>query len=231
MAEITDLRAVAEIAQGYVGFSDQFLTENLGRPYNVQEMLQFSETAIATLLASAYTNFREHLGKDAAEIWLKKTLSMAGSTTRLMGADALLRFEVHIKDMPNKLHQRPMPAKQETPPPASEPVICSCALGAGGECPTCITALSETFRGTFKFMHQMAEAGKKLQTLCKVCHAGQTDRALAGIVKDLTAIQVPKEQQDAFRQEMFALLHQIAGANGAVAIPLTEKAWKEAVKA
>ena len=120
MAEISDLRAVAEIAQGYVGFSDQFLTENLGRPYNVQEMLQFSETATATLLASAYANFREHLGKDAAEAWLKKTLSMAASTTRRMGADALLRFEVHIKDMPNNL-QKLASAKQETPAAAPVP--------------------------------------------------------------------------------------------------------------
>ena len=106
MAEITNLRAISEIAQGYIAFSDQFLTENIGRPYNIQELAQFSETAGAAILASAYANFREHLGKEAAQAWLEKTLSVAAATVRLMGADALLKFEVHIKDMPNKLHQR-----------------------------------------------------------------------------------------------------------------------------
>lgn len=234
MAEIVDLRAISEIAQGYVAFSDQFLADNLGRPYNIQEIAQFSETAAATLLASAYANFRDHLGKEAAEAWLKKTLSVAASTVRLMGADALLRFEVHIKDMPNKLHQRPPQAKPETPAvPAAPPEAptCKCTLDETGACRSCIPILGHTFKGSVQFMRHMADAGKKMQTICRVCQTTQTDRALATIVPDIASIDVPKEQQEGFHQEITALFHQIAGSQGATAIPLTEKAWKDAVKA
>lgn len=228
MAEIVDLRVISEIAQGYVSFSDQFLTENLGRSYNVQEIAQFSETACAALLASAYTNFREHLGKEAAEAWLKKTLSVAASTVRLMGGDALLRFEVHIKDMPNKLHQR---APKSKPEPTAESAACKCTIDESGGCSTCIPVLRDTFKGSFQFMRHMTEAGKKMQTMCKVCQTSQTDRALAAIVPDVVSIEVPKEHREGFNQEILALFYQIAGAHGATAIPLTEKAWKEAVKA
>lgn len=230
MAEIVDLRAVSEIAQGYVSLSDQFLAENLGRPYNIQEIAQFSETAAAALLASAYTNFREHLGKEAAEAWLKKTLSVAASTVRLMGADALLRFEVHIKDMPNKLHQRPAQAKQE-PAPVPETPVCKCELDQAGACAVCIPVLGNAFKGTFQFMRHMAETGRKMQSICKVCPTTQTDRALATIVPEVASIDVPKEQREGFNQEMLALFHQIAGSHGATSIPITEKAWKEAIKA
>lgn len=231
MAEIVDLRAISEIAQGYVALSDQFLADNLGRPYNIQEIAQFSETAAATLFASAYANFRDHLGKEAAEAWLKKTLSVAASTVRLMGADALIRFEVHIKDMPNKLHQRPAQAKAEPPPAAPEAPTCKCTLDEAGACSACIPILGHTFKGSVQFMRHMADAGKKMQTICRVCQTTQTDRALATIVPDIATIDVPKEHREGFNQEIIALFHQIAGGQGATAIPITEKAWKDAVKA
>lgn len=231
MAETVDLRVVSEIAQGYVALADQFLADNLRRPYNIQEIAQFSESAAAALLASAYVNFREHLGKEAAEAWLKKTLTTAAAAVRLMGADALVRFEVHIKDMPNKLHQRPAQAKAEPPPPAPEPPTCKCSLDEAGACSTCIPILGHTFKGSFQFMRHMTEAGKKMQTLCKVCQTSQTDRALATIVPEVATIEVPKEHREGFNQEIVALFHQIAGSHGATAIPITEQAWKDAVKA
>ncbi len=227
MPEIADLRAVTQIAQGYVALSDEFLANNLGRPYNIQEISQFSETAAATLLASAYANFREHVGKEAAEAWLKKTLSVAASSVRLMGADALLRFEVHIKDMPNKLHQRAAAPKQEAP--ALEPPVCKCKLEADGACGTCIPILSNTFKGSFQFMRHMADAGKKMQAMCSMCHTSQTDRALATIIPEAATMEVPSEHKEAFQAEILALFHQIAGSNGVTAIPITEKAWKDAI--
>lgn len=230
MAEITDLRAISEIAQGYVAFSDQFLSENLGRPYNIQELAQFSETAGAAILASAYANFREHLGKEAAQAWLEKTLSVAAATVRLMGADALLKFEVHIKDMPNKLHQR-----AEKPTPPSEPVPqaasaqapnCSCTIAADGSCATCIPVLADVLKGTFKFMRHMMESGKKAQALCRICQGSQTDRALATVVPDAIGLEGPHGK--ATNEEISAIFHQMAGQ---VPIPLTDKALKEALKA
>lgn len=239
MAETADLRALVQIGQQYVGICDQFLGEQLGRPYTLPELSQFAETAISTLMASAYANFREALGKEAAEAWLKKTLSMAASTTRLLGADALLRFEVHIKDMPNKLHQQ----RQEAQAAAAEaqaqaqaqvPVPtapkCSCSLAEDGSCPTCIPILSEILKGTFTLIRHMAASAKKAQAICPGCHAPQTDLALVTVIPEALEIEAPNDQKEAFHQEILGMFHQIAAAHGATAIPLTEKAWKEAVK-
>lgn len=228
-AETADLRVAAQIGQQYIGICDQFLTEQLGRQYTVPELTQFAETAVATLLASAYTNFREILGKEGAEAWLKKTLAIGASSVRLMGADALLRFEVHVKEMPNKLakQRQEMQASPETKPQAPK---CECAISADGSCPVCVGLLSGMFKGTFQLMRHMAESAKKSEGICRQCQIAQTDRALVTIIPEALAIEVPPDQKEGFRQEMLALFHQIAGSSGAQAIPLTEQAWKEAVK-
>ena len=106
-----------------------------------------------------------------------------------------------------------------------------CALDQTGACATCIPILGHTFKGTFQFMRHMADAGKKMQAICKVCQTSQTDRALATIVPEVATIEVPKEHREGFNQEIVALFHQIAGSHGATAIPITEQAWKDAVKA
>lgn len=233
MAETADLRVTVQIGQQYVAICDQFLTEQLGRPYTLPEISQFAETSIATLLASAYTNFREAMGKDAAEAWLKKTLAVGASTARLLGADALLRFEVHIKDMPNKLHQQRQEMKSQPQPaaeaPAPEPK-CTCQL-TDGSCAPCSEVLSNIFKGTFIFMRKMGDAVKKGQEICQACHQSQTDRALASIVPQALSLEVPAENKEAFQQEILAVLHQMGAAHGAHAIPLTEKAFQDAVKA
>jgi hypothetical protein len=225
MAETSDLRVVAQIGQQYVGICDQFLGENLGRPYTLPELSQFAETAVSTLMASAYSNFREALGKEAAEAWLKKTLSMAASTVRLMGADVLLRFEVHIKDMPNKLHkQLQEQAAIEAPAPAPAApaaATCGCPIATDGSCPTCIPILADVMKGTFALIRHVADSGKKAQALCQGCKIAQTDRALVTVVPDAMGIEGPNGK--ASNEEILAIFHQIAG----MPIPLTEKTLKE----
>jgi len=228
-----------EIGQQYVALSDQFLTEQLGRQYNVQELSQFAETAIATLLASAYTNFREALGKEAAEAWLKKTLGLCTANVRLMGADAFVKFDISIKDMPNTLHKQRQAMqvheqhvheeeKQEPPAAAVEPSEkCSCRLNDGA-CFSCIRTLSGAYKGTFQFMKQMAESTKKTEEMCQICRVTQTDRALVSVIPEALSIKVPEDRRTAFHQEVRVILHQLAGSNGAREIPLTEQAWKEA---
>jgi len=227
MAETSDLRVVAQIGQQYVGICDQFLGENLGRPYTLPELSQFAETAVSTLMASAYSNFREALGKEAAEAWLKKTLTMAASTVRLMGADALLRFEVHIKDMPNKLHKpQPVVATEAPAPAPAVPAApkCECPITKDGSCPTCIPILADVMKGTFALIRHVADSGKKAQTLCHGCQIAQTDRALVTVVPDAMGIEGPNGK--ASNEEILAIFHQIAG----MPIPLTEKALKEATR-
>lgn len=232
MAETaSDLRVVAQIGQQYVGICDQFLAEQLGRPYTLPELTQFAETAVATLLASAYANFRDALGKEEAEAWLKKTLAVGASTVRLLGAEALLRFEVHIKDMPNKLaKQRQEMQAQAAAAPALEaaPALakCDCAISPDGSCPACVEVLSTIYRGSFVFMRRMKEAGKKIQEICQACHATQTDRALSMIIPEAVEAGISED-----KREILTALHQIALQNGAKEIPMTEKAWNETVKA
>lgn len=231
MAE-ADLQLVKQIGQQYVGLCDQFLTEQLGRPYTMPEIIQFAETSISTLLASAYANFRESLGKEVSEAWLNKTLAVTAATVRQVGADALVRFEVHIKDAPNKLHKQrqEMQAQPAPAPKVSEAPKCACTLDKEGACAECITALSEGFRNTFQFMQKMAEFGKKNENLCLQCRATQTDRALVTIIPDALAVKVPDDQKEMGHQQIFSVLHQIAASHGATTMPLTEKAWKDAVK-
>jgi hypothetical protein len=227
MAETADLRLVAEIGQQYVGICDQFLSEHLGRQYTILELTQFAETAISTLMASAYANFREALGKEAAEAWLKKTLTMAASTTRYLGADALLRFEVHIKDMPNKLHKQRQeaPAAASTPPPSPTPGKCSCRIEADGSCPTCIPVLADVLKSTFRLIRNMTDAGNRIQALCQVCQSGQTDHALVTVVPDAVGMEGPNGKVS--DEDILAIFHQVSGHTP---IPLAEKALKEAAK-
>lgn len=232
MAETSsDLRVVAQIGQQYVGICDQFLAEQLGRPYTLPELTQFAETAVSTLLASAYTNFREALGKEGAEAWLRKTLSIGASTCRLLGAEALLKFDVTIKDMPNKLAKQRQ-EMQANPQPAAptEAAKCSCTLSPDGSCAVCIEGLSEVFKSTFAFMRKMAEFSKKNENMCIPCRSTQTDLALVTIVPDALAIPVPEDAKEGAQQQILGLLHQIAGSHGAAAIPLTDKAFQEAIK-
>lgn len=233
MGEVFQPQRTAEIGQQFVGISDQFLTEQLGRAYTLPEIVQFAETAVATLIASAYTNFREAIGKDGAEAWVKKTLAVAASSVRLMGADALLKFEVHIKDMPNSLPKH----RQEAQAPAKEAPVqetpkCKCKLFADGSCPLCVEKLAAIMSGTFKLMRDVSDNTRRLAEQCRVCNVTQTDRALVKLIPDLLTMKegVSKENHQAFDQEMLAALHQLGSMAGAQQIPLTEKAWKEAIE-
>jgi hypothetical protein len=233
MAEVSsDLRLVTQIGQQYVGICDQFLTEQLGRAYTLPELTQFAETAIATLMASAYTNFREVLGKDQAEAWLKKTLQVGASTIRLLGADALVRFEVNIKDMANNLaKQRQEMRAQATaaatgtsaaPAPAPK---CACALNPDGSCPSCLDVVIGMHKSTFIFMREVKLASDNCQKICQVCTVSQTDIALSRVIPEAMASGMTKNPA-----EMLDAMHGIAQRCGVKEIPITEKALQEMVK-
>lgn len=220
---------IAQLGQHLTELAPQFLLEQLGREYTAPELLQFTESAAATLLAWSYVSFRQALGKEAAEVWLKKVLSLATSSVRLMGGDALLKFDVQIKDMPNKIKKDIQALEPQAPPPAPK---CTCKLFADGSCPICIGKLSDLMKGTFKLMRDIGEFGKRIAESCQVCTTTQTDRALVKMVPDLVQMRdnIPEENREAFDQEALASLHQLASMAGAHEIPLSEKAWMEAIE-
>ncbi len=222
-----DLRLIAEIGQQYVGICDQFLAEQLGRPYTVPELVQFAETAVGTLLASAYVNFREVMGKESAEAWLKKTLSQGAAVVRNMGSDAMLRFEVHVKEMPNKLHkQRQEMQTQAATAPPPEPPKCICEVKADGSCPACVEVLASMHKTNFVFMKQRGETARKVQDLCPACILSQTDRALSSVVPEALQAGISEDRND-----ILIAMRGIALQFGVKDTPATEKALKETVKA
>lgn len=223
--------AAHQIAEQYVGISDQFLTDGLGRSYTIGEVAQFTQSTIALLLASAYANLREHTGKEESEAWLKRTLSVAAANVRIMGADALLKFDVSIKDMPNTLHARKMQEAAVSGPQVEIKSQCTCLL-EDGACAVCRTQLTDLFRYTFQFMMKMGEKAEKTRTMCQVCMTSQTDRALSDLVPEMAKMKemVPPDNQELFEQQIFALFNQIAQSHGAREIPFTQKAWEAATK-
>lgn len=228
MGEIFNPQRIAEIGQEFVGFADQFLAEKLGRLPSVQETAQFGETALATLLASAYVGLSGAMGKDLGEAWIRKTMAVSASFVRRMGADVLLKFDVHIKDMPNHLNKK----SPEAPPTAPEAPICKCKLFSDGSCPLCVEKLASVMKATFKLIREVGDQTKLMAGQCQVCNVTQTDRALVRLVPDVLGMKedVQEENHEAFHQEALAALHQLGGMAGAREIPLTEKAWKEAIE-
>lgn len=229
MANQISGQQVAQLGHDFAALSPQFLMEQIERQYTAPELLQFTESAASSFMALYYVNFRNAFGKEAAEAWIKKVLSLCSSSVRVMGGEALLKFDVQIKEMPNKLKKDVQIVEPQELP--KEPK-CACKLFADGSCPICIGKLSSVLKGTFKLMRDIGQYGKRLIESCPICAVTQTDRALVKMVPDLLEMKknIPDENKEAFDQEALASLHQLGSMAGAMEIPLTEKAWLDAVQ-
>lgn len=101
-----------EVGAKFVEISESVLRANLGREPEPAELGAMAEQMISELLSGGYLLIREKgAGAQEAESWLRKTLAMAAASVRMRGSEALIKIDVTIRDLPNKM-PRPDPARQ-----------------------------------------------------------------------------------------------------------------------
>lgn len=106
-----------ELGAKLVELSEGLLEENLRREPQPAELGAMAEQMISELLSGGYLLIREKgEGAEAAEAWFRKTLAMAAASVRMRGSEALIKIDVTIRDLPNKM-PRPDPARQEKKDP------------------------------------------------------------------------------------------------------------------
>lgn len=214
-----------DVAHEFVAQAEGFLAQMLGRAFDLKELSEFAEVAGATLLGSMYAILREQLGKEPSELWLKKAMVSLGSTVRLRGADALVKAEINIKDMPNKLAKR-----EELHAPAQEApaeLKCLCKVAADGTCPTCMVKISDAMKSAFAVMVEMGKVGRKTEAICVACKAKSGDAAIARIVPDIAKSMGIGSGREGAAEEALALTAQLGMTLGVQEMPLTKEAFKE----
>lgn len=222
-------------AHDYVSMSQSFLEQGLGRECEMKELAEFSETAGSTFLGSMYALLREKEGKETAEAWLKKAMASMSSTARLAGADALIKVEITIKDMPNRLPKREELGQPtaETKAPAPAPVAaqapqkCECKVEDDQSCLICLRVMSVAMGHAFKGTIDMLGIATKLATFCGVCKVKHGDEAISKIVPDM--IKAVKDKK-AVVEQVTVIALQLGGTLGVQAMPITQAALKEGLE-
>lgn len=221
------------IAHEYVGAAEQIIAQALGRPPEVGEIADFAEIASATLMAGMYDILRRQKSPEEAETWLKKTLALMCSHVRFRGSDALIKAQVTIKDVPNNLaKRRPEAVQQEYGQTIVPTPTCDCKVDGAGRCAPCAEKLAVYFRSVFEPFRQMAAAAKDIREVCKVCQPAQVDYAMSSVVPILHAFdkEMGKDGKPSkIGEEMLVVCYQLASAMGVQEMPLTEKAWQDAM--
>lgn len=221
-----------DAAHGYVAHGEGFLAQALGRQFDLKELSDFVETAGASLLGSMYAILREQEGKEKSEVWLKKAMISLGSIVRLRGADALVKAEVTIKDMPNHLAKR---EELHTPPPApagaegvTEAPKCACKLESDGSCPMCLRTIGTCMENTLRTMIEMAKYGQKTMAVCAACKIKHGDEAISGIVPSIIRNFGGFEKDNRIVMEQVTnLVLQLGMSIGVQEMPKTQEALKE----
>lgn len=228
-----------DMAHEYVGQAEAFLAQALGRQMQLRELAEFVETAGASLLGSMYAILREHEGKEKSEAWLKKAMGTLSGTVRLRGADALVKCEVSIKDMPNRLAKReelhapesgPVP---HAPAPVSEALPkCECKVSEDGSCAACFRSLSGFLGSTFKAMVDMTKAAKASEMVCAICKVKHGDEAISRIVPEiLKSFEAVDKDMEIRVEKASTFTLQLGMSLGVQEMPLTHKALSEYAKA
>ena len=224
-----------QVGQKLVDICDQVLAENLKRDPTPEELGELAQTMISELLGASYLIIRGGQGGAAeAEAWLKRTLGSASAAVRLRGSDALIKFDVTIRDLPNKLVPKPAsdPAAhlRREPPPLPP---CVCEKAADGSCPGCVEKTSARFKRFFGFFHQMMRFQQETKDdTCKACEKDAMDPAIAAIVPSLFEVSemADPDAKAQFAQEIMGVVFQMASMAGVTEMPLTIDAWKKAVE-
>lgn len=217
-------------AHDYVGMAQGYLEQNLGRECEFKELSEFAEIVGSTVLGSMYAMIREKEGKEKSEAWLKKAMAAMSGAIRLAGADALVKTDLTIKDMPNRMVKREdlNVAHQNgaTTAPA-ETEKCSCPGDV--PCFTCSKVVSSCVSTAFKNTMDMVKVGTKLEALCKSCKSAYGDEAISRLIPEM--IQISKSSDKSVSMEQIAGISvQLGMTLGVKAMPLTQAALKEAIK-
>lgn len=222
-----------EAAHEYVAQAEAFLMQSVGRPFDLKELSDFVEMAGASLLGSMYAILREQEGKEKSEAWLKKVMVLLSSTVRMRGADALVKAEISIKDMPNHMAKReelhvPAPVAHGNVLPEQELPKCHCKLEGTETCSPCMTQISGVMQNAFGFLNEMIHVGKKTESICKVCKVKHGDEAIAniipGIVKTMGLLGNKKEGA---LDEVLHMIVQLGMTLGIQEMPMTEAVCKK----
>lgn len=223
----------------FVAEAEGFLAQALGRQGDLKELAEFVETAGASMLGSMYAILREQAGKEKSEAWLKKAMGNLSGAVRLHGADALVKCELTIKDMPNRLAKREelrVPDGGATPHapapiPEAELPKCQCKTSEDGSCAVCFRSLSVFLGGTFKAMMDMAKAGHAAEGVCGVCKMKHGDEAISRIVPEiLKSFEIVEKEMEARVDKAATFILQLGLSLGIQELPLTQKALMEHAK-
>lgn len=209
------------------------LAEALGRLPEPREVADMAEAMTAELVGGAYVLLRERGGgPQEAESWLRKTLAVAAAAIRMRGSDALVKIDVSIRDVPNRIAAKPPPEAAEQvrkePAPAE---LCRCAKEADGRCPACAEALAGIYRQFFGVFREMTRFQDAFKNLCRPCQSDQLDYAVSTVVETLfeTGDRLEADKRGVFANEVLALLYNLATSQGVKDMPLTVEAWKGAI--
>lgn len=224
-----------DAAHEYVALAEGFLAQALGRQMELKELAEFVETAGASMLGSMYALLRQHEGKDKSEAWLKKTMGTFSGSVRLNGADALVKCEVSIKDMPNRLAKREELHAPEAGPvphaPAAVIAKCECKVAEDGSCAGCFRSLSGFLGATFKAMVDMTKAAKASENVCGVCKVKHGDEAISRIVPEiLKSFEAVDKEMEGRVEKASTFILQLGMSLGIQEMPLTHQALSEAAK-
>jgi hypothetical protein len=223
----------------FVAQAEAFLAQALGRPGDLKELSEFVETAGASMLGSMFSILRSQEGKEKSEAWLKKAMGNLSGAVRLHGADALVKCEISVKDMPNRLARREELRAPEAPPtphapaqvPEEELESCKCKTAEDGSCAPCFRSLSGFLGGTFKAMVDMAKAGKAAEGVCGVCKVKHGDEALSRIVPEiLKSFEVVEKEMETRIEKASTFIVQLGLSLGIRELPLTHQALMEHAK-
>ena len=216
-----------EAAHEYVTQAEAFLMQSAGRPFDLKELSDFVEVAGASLLGSMYAILREQEGKEKSEAWLKKAMTLLGSTVRLRGADALVKAEITIKDMPNKMAKREELHVPAPLPPAPELPKCLCKTEVGVSCQACVTQIAAVMQKAFGFLNEMIHVGKKTESICQACKIKHGDEAISTIIPEIVKTMGLLGPNKQGTDEAMNMVVQLGMTLGIQEMPMTEEACKK----
>ena len=235
MQEGPGRNVISELAQQYAAYPEQLLGENLGRAATLEELAEFVTIAGATIVGSMYAIIRECKDPAEAEAWLRKTLGMTGAQVRMRGSEAILKFDVTIKEAPNTLYKRKeIEQGQHQLQRDLGTAECKCNVDSEGRCTKCAKMLAGYFQTIFEPFMKMRECADQVKDMCTVCQPAQTDYAIAGLVPTLfksfmNGVDEADKKAEVGR-EILAMLYGMAGQTGVKQMPLTEKAYANAME-